>query len=113
MPSLLVKIADWNIDWKNIGSIAFKSLDVSQEFNQTSRIKPNPSNGLSFIMLSSQAAQLQIRDLATERLVRQLDFNSSSRGTEFALELETKGMFTVQQLDAFGQVISQDIWVLQ
>ena len=64
-------------------------------------------------MLSSQAAQLQIRDLATGRLVRQLDFSSSSRGTEFALELEAKGMFTVQQLDAFGQVIRQDIWVLQ
>lgn len=93
--------------------IAFKSLHVSQESIPTSTIKPNPSNGRSYIMLNSQAAQLHIRDLATGRLVRQLELNSDSRGNEFAIELEAKGTFSVQQLDDLGQIISQDIWVLQ
>jgi hypothetical protein len=42
-----------------------------------------------------------------------LELNSDSRGTEFAIVLEAKGTFSVQQLDDLGQIISQDIWVLQ
>ena len=97
----------------NDEEIIIRRFSFHQVSIPTSTIKPNPSNGRSYIMLNSQAAHLQIRDLATGRLVRQIELNNDSRGTEFALELEAKGTFSVQQLNDLGQIIVQDIWVLQ
>lgn len=88
-------------------------MNASELKSRSSMIKPNPSNGLSIIMLSSQSVKLQIIELSSGKMVKQLGLNESSRGREFALELDLKGAFSVQQLDSLGRIISNDIWVLQ
>jgi hypothetical protein len=81
--------------------------------NRSTIIKPNPSSGRSIIMLNSKTVTLQIIEVSSGRVVKQLNFNESSREHEFALELDIKGAFSVQQLDSLGRIISKDIWVLQ
>jgi len=76
-------------------------------------IKPNPSSGHSIIMLNSQAVRLLIREISTGRLVEQIELTPQNGGSEYCLEIDSKGTFSVQQLNAAGQVVTHDIWVLQ
>ncbi|MFM1898445.1 MAG: hypothetical protein RL577_685 [Bacteroidota bacterium] len=93
--------------------IKFNSLNLNQPTRESRIIKPNPSNGHSYIMLSSNVVRLQILELATGRLIREIEVNERHREMEYALELDSKGTYSVQQLDSFGHIISQDIWVIQ
>ncbi|MFZ9755961.1 MAG: PKD domain-containing protein, partial [Bacteroidia bacterium] len=93
--------------------IIFNSLGQTETNWQSGMIKPNPSSGHSIIMLNSQAVRLLIREISTGRLVEQIELTPQNRGSEYCLEIDSKGTFSVQQLNAAGQVVTHDIWVLQ